>query len=312
MDKTLTTSTNGIIHAYASSGTYTPCVITTFSDGCMDTTCSTYNITLGGSGSCLAWFSYGVNGQTVNFQDSSATTSPVVSWWWDFGDGSTDSLLGSALSHSYASPGTYNVTLEIFTQDTCRRRHPRGHRRQWGQCSAGFTHAPDTSGQYTILAYNTSVGNNLSYLWNFGDGSTSTLPYPVHAYTGPGTYNVCLAVTQISPACTDTFCDTVTVTQKQLAAFTFGVWNPATQVTPDPPAAQHALELFPIPASNLLHIRLPEGAFQAVQISNALGQMVMKEPAPPSNEIQLDLSALPDGMYFVRVGETIGRFLIQR
>jgi gliding motility-associated-like protein len=34
-----------------------------------------------------------------------------------------------------------------------------------------------------------------SWLWNFGDGSTSTLPDPSYTYSTPGTYNVTLTVT---------------------------------------------------------------------------------------------------------------------
>ncbi|MDA8326794.1 MAG: PKD domain-containing protein [Nitrospiraceae bacterium] len=50
---------------------------------------------------------YGVAPLTVNFTDLS-TTSPI-SWYWDFGDGSTSTSQNP--SHVYASPGTYNVTL---------------------------------------------------------------------------------------------------------------------------------------------------------------------------------------------------------
>lgn len=55
----------------------------------------------------------------------------------------------------------------------------------------------------------------VSYLWDFGDGSTSTQQNPSHNFTGgPGPYNVCLYVTaQLQGStvfCTDTFCNTYT------------------------------------------------------------------------------------------------------
>lgn len=312
--QTLSTGTNGILHPYASSGTYTPCVITTFSDGCVDTTCTTFTINLNAA-TCTAWFAYGMNVLTVNFQDSTTSSGAVNTWYWDFGDGSVDSTSGSTVSHTYSSPATYNVTLEIFTADTCYDSVTRPIMAGSSlTCTADFNHAPDTTGQYTILAYNNSVGNNLSYLWDFGDGNTSTQAYPVHQYSGTGTYYVCLTVTQPSPACTNTYCDSVTITQKQAMAFTFGVWNPATQVVPDPPTANAQLQLFPNPAADRLHLRLPEAmpSEARVRVCNTLGQVVLDQPAPASGEMELDLRPLPLGMYHVRAGEATGRFWILR
>lgn len=42
---------------------------------------------------------------------------------------------------------------------------------------------------------NHSLGNELSYLWNFGDGNTSTLPQPRHRFEREGTYEITLTVT---------------------------------------------------------------------------------------------------------------------
>jgi hypothetical protein len=44
----------------------------------------------------------------------------------------------------------------------------------------------------TFIFKNLSDTSNLSFLWSFGDGSTSTLDNPTHIYTSPGYYNVTL------------------------------------------------------------------------------------------------------------------------
>ncbi len=51
-----------------------------------------------------------------------------------------------------------------------------------------------TSG-LTMIGTDQSTGSNLTnYLWNFGDGNTSTDPNAVHTYAAEGTYEVCLSV----------------------------------------------------------------------------------------------------------------------
>jgi PKD repeat protein len=58
--------------------------------------------------------------------------------------------------------------------------------------------------------FDASTGGVVNWAWDFGDGGTDSSPSPNHAYAGPGTYVVCLIV---SDACSaDTICDTITIT----------------------------------------------------------------------------------------------------
>ena len=56
---------------------------------------------------------------------------------------------------------------------------------------AGFTTDAIGCAPYAATFVNTSVAG-LNYIWNFGDGNTSTLSAPVHTYLTPGTYLVTL------------------------------------------------------------------------------------------------------------------------
>lgn len=56
-----------------------------------------------------------------------------------------------------------------------------------------------------VLFQNRSNGGS-SYLWDFGDGQTSTDANPVHTYAAPGTYQVKLIV--IGDGCTVEFIGT--------------------------------------------------------------------------------------------------------
>ena len=78
-------------------------------------------------------------------------------------------------------------------------------------CNAAFSWT--SSGPTVIFTDNstptTAFGRR--YSWNFGDGNTlsGSFPNPVHAYTLPGTYVVCLTITDSLPSCTSVFCDTI-------------------------------------------------------------------------------------------------------
>lgn len=58
---------------------------------------------------------------TVHFADksTSATSDPITSWEWDFGDGHTSSLQNP--QHTFAQAGTYPVRLTVRTRDGCEK-----------------------------------------------------------------------------------------------------------------------------------------------------------------------------------------------
>ena len=130
---------------------------------------------------------------SVQFTDGSS--GPIDSWMWDFGDGSTSTE--QSPQHVYTSAGTYSITLTVegpggsdslTCSDCITVLHPAP--------SAGFTPST-TAGDYdlTVSFTNTSQGPITDYLWDFGDGQTSTEANPVHVYTTAGTYTVTLLAT---------------------------------------------------------------------------------------------------------------------
>ena len=57
-------------------------------------------------------------GEAVSFDasSSSASNGPIVSYRWDFGDGSVQTLASPRVTHTYVLPGTYNVSLRVTGQ----------------------------------------------------------------------------------------------------------------------------------------------------------------------------------------------------
>ena len=95
---------------------------------------------------------------------------------------------------------------------------------------ANFTYGSTCLGDSTLFTDKTTGASTLkSWLWNFGDGKTSTLQNPVHKYLNPGDYSVSLTVTDID-SCTDTFVvPDVHISKKPVASFTTSTPNCAGQ-----------------------------------------------------------------------------------
>jgi PKD repeat protein len=75
-------------------------------------------------------------------------------------------------------------------------------------CPAGFSFGVfcDSASFTNLTPTNTPP---YTFVWTFGDGSTSTATNPSHIYANPGTYNVCLAATLGAETCT--ICQTINV-----------------------------------------------------------------------------------------------------
>jgi PKD repeat protein len=76
------------------------------------------------------------------------------------------------------------------------------------QCVAGFTYSANGT---SVAFTNTSSGQIDWSSWDFGDGNTSNATDPNHTYASAGTYLVCLSYIDSLIGCSDTYCDTITV-----------------------------------------------------------------------------------------------------
>ncbi len=76
--------------------------------------------------------------------------------------------------------------------------------------TASFTHSAPSLTTIPTVFQNTSSGSGtLSYLWDFGDGASTTGANPTHQYTISNNYAVTLSVTNIHGS--DSFMDTIHV-----------------------------------------------------------------------------------------------------
>lgn len=159
---------------------------------------------------------------TVQFSDTSTNTP--TSWAWNFGDGGTSTERNP--THVYL-PGTYTVSLTVTNAaglDSETKTDYITVTAAESAPTAAFS-ANTTSGDVplTVTFTDSSTGNPTSWLWNFGDGTTSTDRNPVHTYTISGTYTVTLTVSNTAGSDSETKTGYITVAAKSVA-YWFWYW----------------------------------------------------------------------------------------
>jgi len=130
--------------------------------------------------------------------DSYDPDGNIVSWVWDFGDGV--SANGVTTGHRYADDGIYIVTLTV-TDDRGARASQTANKTVLNRLPlASFTVNATTPPIGGTIRFDASGsydpdGSIVSYLWDFGDGSTGGVMTIDHSYANPGDYIVTLKVT---------------------------------------------------------------------------------------------------------------------
>ncbi len=121
---------------------------------------------------------------------------PITTYSWDFG-GETVSATVSGASVSnlvYAEPGTYTVEVTAIANGC----EVTATEEVWviADPSIGFQGGPPIGcPPHSVSFNNTSETETATtYLWDFGDGTTSVSANPVHVYENPGTYSVTLTM----------------------------------------------------------------------------------------------------------------------
>jgi gliding motility-associated-like protein len=127
-----------------------------------------------------------------------AHTKKNTSFVWDFNDGTTISTKDSNIVHTYNTPGKYLPKMILQDAKGCQVAVKGGD----SILVLGVTAAFKPNGALVcdstpVTFTSSSVANDVivKYLWNFGDGTTSTDAVPVHSYHQTGSYKTSLEVT---------------------------------------------------------------------------------------------------------------------
>ncbi|HEX5877871.1 MAG TPA: PKD domain-containing protein [Actinomycetota bacterium] len=131
---------------------------------------------------------------------STDENAPTLTYSWNFGNGRTGS--GPVPSHTYTSANTYTVTLTVrdeygltgTTTRTVTITEPAGN-----VAPTPVINPPACAGLVCNISgvgsADPNTGDTFSYLWSFGDGTSSTSSASSHTFPAAGTYTVTLTVT---------------------------------------------------------------------------------------------------------------------
>lgn len=137
-----------------------------------------------------------------------------TTFYWDLGDGNVSDQ--HDLSWTYVDPGTYTIELfaygcgyDSYTRDVTVYPAP----------AMAFSFTPLTACVGEPFQFTSGTTNVGGISWDFGDGTTSPLTHPVHAFTESGIHDVTLTATMIGTACTASLTHQVVVRPTPTASF---------------------------------------------------------------------------------------------
>lgn len=199
-DGTTSTLQDPLTHTYGTWGTFTVQLVAA-NGACQDTTERTITISPPLPTAGFIGQGEGCAPLSVQFTNTSLLGE---TYQWIFGDGGTSQAENPL--YTWNTPGTYTVTLVVTAVgggvNTAVKVdsivvHPRAAAYFALQQEQVFVPSQP------LVTFNLSADAN-SFLWDFGDGTTSTAIEPVHYYQEPGQYTVTLVANNVYD-CPDTF-----------------------------------------------------------------------------------------------------------
>ncbi len=201
---------------------------------------------------------------------------------------------------TWSTPGTYQVCVQFpncAPQCTTITITPNCNPAN-ASCNAYFTWYVDPTTNETYIN-NLSTGSPIQYMWDFGDGNNGMGFTPTHTYGGPGWYEICLTIgTPNTPACYDTYCDSVFVPSASLR-----VGGPAAITTWDETSDW---SIYPNPVNNELFLNYT-GTMTSdltVEVISVTGQVLtstIEKNVEPGQIIPVSFEEYAEGIYFITI-----------
>jgi PKD repeat protein len=276
---------------FTSEGFYGICLTIADASGCTSTQCDTVYV------------------------DANGGVSTGVNYIDCLGIPNGSALIGTSCTTLNGEEGTWNTNCQCEPNAS--------------SCQAGFWviqayEGDSLNGEVTpipneVWVWNLSSGTSpFQFLWNFGDGTTSTDPYPTHVYPQSGPYELCLTLTD-AVGCTSTYCDQVSIDENGIyngmvidgrpgslrSGFTIRVREQVSTGMQEAEALNE-LRTWPNPVSDHLNLSFRSTLrgtvqLQLVDVNGRVHRTANATFTTGDNRIQLSTAELPAGLYLLRM-----------
>ncbi len=219
-----TSTTANPVHTFTKAGSYDAQLTVTDAEGLKNTANITVTVNAKSNEEPVAVMSAdklsGNAPLAVKFTGSKSTDDTgIKSYAWNFKDGGTSTVVSP--SHTFDKSGSYNVELTVTDEKgltdkslltiTVNQPTPQN------EAPVAVATASPLSGNAPLNVNFQGTSSNddkavKTYLWNFGNGNTSSSSNPTTTYNNPGVYNAKLTVTDAEGL---SHSDTVTITVTQ-------------------------------------------------------------------------------------------------
>ncbi len=203
-------------HTFEEAGTYEVSLLASDANGCFESY-SVFNIIVTPQPEAAFDFvreaACGLPA-TIHFENLS---EGAIEYEWFFEEGITSDLTNT--TYTYATAGTHAVQLVATNQFACTDTFDLNFE-VYESPTAGIEIESMEGCEPLEVQFNNSSLGSSEYLWDFGDGSTSTEASPNHVYTSVGEYQIQL-IASIADACADTldFDELIRVNPQAIANF---------------------------------------------------------------------------------------------
>jgi uncharacterized repeat protein (TIGR03803 family) len=172
-------------------------------------------------------------------------------------------------------------------------------------CFAQYSTAYDsTLNTFSLFVDSVTAATAVSYKWDFGDGTTSTLAYPSHVYTVDSIYNVCMKIfTAAGDSCT--YCHIIGMDSLgniiRTSGFILNVINPNLITSLSISSNLDNITIYPNPNNGIFNISISTPIKNAsIEVYSSLGALVHKQKIL-NQESMIELVNQPKGLYFVKI-----------
>ena len=220
-----TSQTKNPLYTYANGGNYTVKLFVNNQFGCIDSVIKTIKVDTPVSAAFTANNTKGCKAPfTVHFTNQQFTGNSFI---WNMGD-SSQSILSNPF-HQYADTGNYTVKLVVKNVNGCTDSVTKINYIHVRAASLKLVNLPDSGCMPFTKKINVEFNpadSVLNMVWNFGDGTSSVVRYPVHTFNTEGYYTVSVIASTLS-GCIDTIkiANAIRVSKRPKADFISDITN---------------------------------------------------------------------------------------